>query len=705
MVVKTKARRTGDDGAADERKPRYWLRRVVVLGGVGLAFGILLFGIYYAFAKVPEPQDIATAQSSVVEDHKGRFVGRLHGSEDRAIVPLKQIPEITRNAVIAAEDRGFYQHKGISPLGVVRAAVRNLMAREIKQGGSTITQQYVKNAFVGRERSFMRKFKEAVVSVKLERKWSKDQILSAYLNTIYFGRGAYGIDAAARAYYGIPASRLNLAQSALLAGIVRAPEKLEPAKNAEAAKKIRDRVLDGMAEMKMIEETARDEAKKAELATIARGTGISGRGAYFLDAVRRELIERFGEDEVLRGGLRIRTTMDVEMQKTAEEAVAGVLDRATDPEAALVSVDPATGEIRAYVGGRDYAKQQFDLAAAKRQPGSSFKPLVLAAALENGSSLSSAYPAPATITLQTGGKPWTVSNYDKKSYGTLNLAAATADSVNTVYAQLIMDIGPEKVVEVAERLGIESKLDAVPSLALGTLEISPSELAGAYATMANDGKRVAAHMIARVTDRDGKELYRFSDSAKKEMEPNVARNVTQAMVQVVKAGTGRSADIGRPMAGKTGTTENHRDAWFAGYTPNLATVVWMGYPDGTRTMSNVRGKKVVGGSFPAQIWKAFMKKAHSGVKVKSFPGAEPIAPSGEPAPSPSGSQTAVPTGPPVTVVPEPTGTGSPSHEPPPSPAPTPTQSRSRPPSPSPSPTPTSTNAQSSPSPGGGTAAA
>ncbi|HEX9696863.1 MAG TPA: transglycosylase domain-containing protein [Actinomycetota bacterium] len=687
--MKSKTRPPRGGAAADAPRPRYWLRRLFALGLAGVALGILLFGIYYAFAKVPAPEDIATARSSVVEDYKGRFIGRLHGSEDRAIVPLEQIPEVARNAVIAAEDRRFYQHKGISPLGVVRAALANLMAGEIKQGGSTITQQYVKNAFVGRERSFMRKFKEAVVSVKLERKWSKDQILSAYLNTIYFGRGAYGIDAAARAYFGIPASRLNLAQSAMLAGLIRAPENLEPTKEPEAAKRVRDRVLDGMVEMRMIESAERDDAKETEIAAIARSAGITGRGAYFLDAVRRELVERFGEDQVLRGGLRVRTTMDVEMQKAAEEAVAGVLDRETDPEAALVSVDPATGAIRAYVGGRNYAAQQFDLAASKRQPGSSFKPFVLAASLENGGSLASAYRAPSTITLQTGGKPWTVSNYDRKDYGTLSLADATANSVNTVYAQLIMDVGAKNVVDVAGRLGIRSKLDALPSLALGTEEVSVREMTAAYATLAADGKRVDAHMIVRVNDREGKELYRFSDSAEKKIESTVARNVTAAMVRVVKSGTGRSADIGRPMAGKTGTTENHRDAWFAGYTPNLATVVWMGYPDGTRTMERVRGSAVVGGGFPARIWKAFMREALDGVKAASFPAADPIAPSGSP--SPTGSNSTTP-GPKLTILPKPTGT--------------PTQTQSQSPSPSPSPSATATQkVGASPSPGGGAAAA
>jgi len=277
----------------DEKKPRYWLRRLVALTLIACAGFVVLFGVFYVFAAIPQPQDVASARSSVVEDAKGRFVGRLHSGEDRAIVPLAQIPKIARSAVIAAEDRNFYRHKGISPLGVFRAALSNLVAGKIKQGGSTITQQYVKNAFVGNRRTMTRKFKEAVVSVKLERKWSKDQILEAYLNTIYFGRGAYGIDAAARAYYGVPASRLTLPQAALIAAVIRAPERLDPVKQPEAALRNRNRVLKAMRAEGMITKEEQDAAVKTKLAALPRATGVSGRGPYFLEAVRRDGVASF----------------------------------------------------------------------------------------------------------------------------------------------------------------------------------------------------------------------------------------------------------------------------------------------------------------------------------------------------------------------------------------------------------------------------
>ncbi len=597
---------------------------------------------------------------------------------------------IMEQAAVAAEDRNFYRHKGISMAGVVRAAFVNLFAGEIKQGGSTITQQYVKNAFVGRQRTFTRKAREAVIAMKLERTWDKNEILTAYLNTIYFGRGAYGIQAAARAYFAVDASRLNLEQAALLAGIIRAPEALDPSRKPEAAKKARARVLRAMAEERFITEDERAVAAAAEFKILPRRVAFTGSAPYFLEAVRRELVRRFGETVVLRGGLRVQTTLNSTMQQAAEQAVRKTLDRPTDPETALVSVDPKTGSVRAMVGGRDFVKRKFNMATqARRQPGSAFKPVILAALLEQGGTLNDRFRAPGTITLDTGGQTWKLSNYDRKNYGSLSVLDATANSVNTVYAQMILQAKPEAAVDIAKRLGITSELEPVAALALGTEEVTPLELTGAYATLANDGKRARVHLIARVDDAGGRERYRFSESATEEIPQRVARLVTQALERVIESGTGTRADIGRPAAGKTGTTENHRDAWFAGYTPDLATAVWMGFPDGTKTMQNVRGMKVVGGSFPARIWKAFMMEALEGVPPQAFPDPED-APSISPSPAPSGSILITPSVP-ASSPSEPTA--DPSQPPPTQPSPEPSAT-----GPSPQPSPTSTKGSGGPQP-------
>lgn len=660
-------------------------RRIAMMSGLIAVATLLMLMVMYFFTSIPSPAEVSIPQSTVVLDARGKLVGRLFSGEDRVIVPRSQIPKVTRNAVIAAEDRGFYRHKGVSVAGVARAALANLFARKIEQGGSTITQQYAKNAFVGRKRTYSRKVREALVAVKLERKWSKDEILEAYLNTIYFGRGAYGIEAAARAYFGVESSRLTLAQSALLAGIIRAPEALDPSRKEQAALRARSRVLRAMAEEQMITEQEREAAAEEKLVIRPRRAAVSGKALHFLDSVRRELVNKFGEDAVYRSGLKVVTTLNLAWQEAAEKAVGDVLDRATDPEAALVAVDPKTGSVRALVGGRDYAKRQFDLATqARRQPGSSFKPFVLAALLEKGGSLSQSYRAPARIKLDLGDRTWSVGNYDLRDYGSLSVERATANSVNTVYAQMILDAGPQQVAALAKRMGVASELEPVASLALGTEEVTTVELASSYATLANDGRHVAVHMITKVTDRHGEQLYRFSEGADQAIPQRTARLVTRALVGVVENGTGERAALDRPTAGKTGTTENHRDAWFAGYTAQLASAVWMGFPDGTTTMENVRGIKVTGGSFPARIWKQFMSAAHEGLPDVAFPSAADQTPSpsasspvptstrSEPPPLPTGT-VPVPTNP-ETLPPQPSEKPKPKPTQSPSPSPSPTQS-------------------------------
>jgi 1A family penicillin-binding protein len=660
------------------------VKRSLLVGiPAGLVLLIVFFGTAYALVHVPQPSELAVARSTLVLDRNGHMIARLHAEADRIDVPARLIPPVMRQAVIAAEDHNFYHHGGVSIPSIIRAAFANLVGHGVRQGGSTITQQYVKNAYVGNQRTIWRKIKEAIVAIKLERKESKDQILTDYLNTIYFGRGAYGIEAASRTYFGVGARSLTLDQAVLLAGIIRAPEFLDPVRHPDRAKARRDVVLQQMAQLGFI--TGQQQAVaiatpiKVQAASVIRGPVT---GAYFVEDVRRLLVNQFGAARVYRGGLIVRTTLDLSFQRYAEDAVHRVLDRPTDPEAALVSVDTDTGEVLAMVGGKKFSERQFNLASqGHRQPGSSFKPFVLTAALNNGISIRSRFKAPASITLQTGFEPWKVTNYDKHNYGALDLVEATEFSVNTVYAQLILKVGPDQAAQAAHDAGIVSKLDPVPSLTLGTSPVTPVELAGAYADFANGGMHASPHIIRSITDSDHHTLFSAAVAPVRAMEDKVANTVAYALTQVVKKGTGRGADLGnRPVGGKTGTTENHVDAWFCGFTRRVATTVWMGYPEGGRTMEHVRGIAVTGGSFPAQIWKAYMEKAVAGMPVEGF-GQPTFAgqtlnatPSGSPSPSPSGSTT--PTG--VPSVP-------PSNSPEPKPSPTKTK-----PPPSPSPTPTGT---------------
>jgi penicillin-binding protein 1A len=616
---------------------------------------------------------------------------------DRVDIPFSQMPQVLRDAVVAAEDHDFYEHGGLSVTSVIRAAWTNNIRGRVVQGGSTITQQYVKNAYVGTHRSILRKMKEAIVAIKLERSFSKEEILERYLNTVYFGRGAYGVEAAARTFFGIGARQLRLPQAAYLAGAIRSPETY--AHDLDLGKKRRDHVLDAMASLGMIARADADRAAATALRLRARQGGAFSAviGPNFVEDVRKLLVERYGSDAVYRGGLRVTTTLDFGMQKAAEDAIKGVLTLASDPEAALVAIDPKTGAVRAMVGSRvGFASRQINLASqGHRQPGSAFKPFVLAAALQDGASVRSTFRAPAQITLETGFEPWTVRNYDHRDYGTLDLVQATEDSVNTVYAQLIVKIGASKVVQAAHLAGIESRLSAIPSLALGTETVTPLEMATAYSTFATGGMYAPSFLVSKIVNANGKTLFEHEEKPKRALDMKTANTVAYAMQKVIQEGTGRRASIGRPAAGKTGTTEEHADAWFGGFTPDMTAVVWMGYPESRKPMNDVHGIQVVGGSLPAQIWRDFMKKALDGLPAHPFGspffGGEKIgtaspcpagaSPSASPSPCPSGSPTPAPS---TTIIVPPTPSTTPKVSKSPQPAPPPKSS----PSPSPSPAPT-----------------
>ncbi|MFN2555672.1 MAG: transglycosylase domain-containing protein [Nitriliruptorales bacterium] len=583
-----------------------------------LLLGALLAAIYL-FSNVPLPEDVAPQATRVLDRH-GQEAGFL---SPQAVdpVPLEQLPPHVPRSVLAAEDRSFYRHAGVSVTGTVRALVTNVQAGRVEQGGSTITQQYIKNAAVGTERTFRRKAKEAVLAVKLERRYSKDEILAFYLNTVYFGRGAYGVEAAARTYYGVPAQHLNLNQAATLAGIIRAPERLDPATQSEDANARRIYVLDGMAEEGWLTAVERDGLVRAGLpATASRQRADHGPAAYYLDAVRAELAAKLGEERVYRG-LTVRSELDQDMQSAAQRILAAKVaelqreQKGKPVTGAIVSVDPADGGVRALVGGPDFAVQPFNAAIqGLNQAGSAFKPFGLAGFVNDGFSPESRFPAPAELAVPfPGAQPYEVSNFGRRGFGEQTVREATLTSTNTVYVQMAAKIGPDAVKEMAVRAGIDDDLRALPSLILGTADVGAVDMAEAYATFAADGVHHEPRLVRRVEDRTGVAVSDTKPENTRAMDSNVARAVSDLLEDNVRQGTGRAARIGRPAAGKTGTTDDSRDAWFVGYVPQLSTSVWLG------TLDNTPMSGVTGAGIPAETWGEYMAEAVEGLPEEDFP--------------------------------------------------------------------------------------
>ena len=628
----TRARRRWGSFPRWVRWPAYGF---VALGALGvLAFTVLWF-------TVDLPEDPPELQSAVVLAADGQELAVLSKGGQRFEVALDEMAPIVIDALIAAEDRRFYSHSGLDPVGIVRALWSNVRSSGT-QGGSTITQQLVKNQYLSSERTLWRKAREAVLAAKLERTADKDEILERYLNTVYFGRGAYGIEAAARAYFDTSAAELDVPQAALLIGLLRSPETGDPATDPEEAKARRDQVIQDLVETGDItaEEGEAYAASPVEATdTEAQVTELTaGVAPHFVEWIREQTIEALGEDALYSNGLVVHTTLDLKAQAAAEQAVAEVLTDPAAPQAAVVALD-TDGAIRAHVGGRDFEALQVDLVrggeggGSGRQPGSTFKPFVLQAALEQGITLGDRYAAPPTIDLTVDGQPWTVSNYGGSGFGDLTVAEATASSANTVYAQLLAEVGPAAVADAATRSGIDAELEAFPSIALGVEEVSPLDLASAYLTYADDGTRAEPYAIVRIEDGDGNVLWEPERSEPEEgaIDPEISRAVTHALRGVIDGGTGGAADIGRPAAGKTGTTQDNVDAWFAGYVPGYAAVVWMGYPE-PAPMEDVQGRNVTGGSFPAEIWARFMAVAVEDREPADFPPPpEELLAEGEPA--------------------------------------------------------------------------
>ncbi|HEV2368803.1 MAG TPA: transglycosylase domain-containing protein, partial [Acidimicrobiales bacterium] len=524
---------------------------------------------------------------------------------------------------------------------LVRAAVADLESGSVVQGGSTIAEQYVKlslEAQGGLPRDAATKIKEATLAYELERRVGRAQILDDYLNTVYLGHGAYGVEAAAETYFGTSVDHVDLAQAALLAGLISSPTSDDPLTHPAAAMARRHTVLTHLVALKEIG-AAQAAAADGEALTRTPAPGANRTPApYFLEEVQAAVLDdpAFGKTEEERsralfaGGLRIRTTLDPTLQADAERAVArGVPTGAGTPDAALVSLEPGTGAVRALVGGKDFwagtPGSQVDLATqALRQSGSTFKPFVLAAAVSAGIPVSKVFSAPATISLALTGGTWDVRNYEGEPTGSMNLVEATVVSDNTVYAQLMMDVGPAAVVSTAARLGITSPLKAYPSAALGANDVNPLEMAAAYATLANDGVYNPPYYVSEIDGPDGKVLYKHSAAPQRAVSVDVARQVTAVLQQVVDQGTGVKARIGRPVAGKTGTTDNWADAWFVGATPQLVAAVWVGYSDAERPMvPPATPFAVTGGTWPAQTFQLYASSALANQPVIDFPPAPP----------------------------------------------------------------------------------
>jgi 1A family penicillin-binding protein len=586
------------------------------------------------------------AQTSRIYDSRGQLITSLHAEENRRIVSIEHIPENVQDAVVAIEDQRFWTHRGIDLKAMLRATYVNLTTGGIQEGGSTITQQYVRNAFsyVGREQTIARKIREASLAWELEKEHSKEWILEQYLNTVYFGEGAYGIQLAARTFFSKPAPELDLSEAALLAGMIAGPERWDPIKRPERALARRDLVLGRMRDLGMISEEEKQRAQGDSLGLRPLLPQERYAAPYFVDLVKHTILtdERFGDtytqryNFLFKGGLRIYTTVDLGMQHAAEQAVAGVLSQPADPYGALTAIDPRTGAIKAMVGGRDYYARPKDDPFSKvnlatggttgRQAGSAFKPFALVTALENGILPSETYPAPSSIVMDdppcgSPSDPWSVQNYEGQSFGgSISVEQATISSVNVVYAQLIRDLHPKRVVEVAHRMGIRSHLRPYCSAVLGANEVSTLEMSSAYGTLAAGGYRHPPFAIERIEDALGNVIFETSTVGRRAIDPDVAWTATQILGKVLTDGTGTGAYIGRPAAGKTGTAQEWRDAWFVGFIPQLTAAVWVGFPQGQISMvaPRVRIAHVTGGSFPAQIWKAFMLALKDRIPVRGF---------------------------------------------------------------------------------------
>jgi len=605
-----------------KRRPRTLLVLAVTVPLALLALTAAGGAVYFGSScDLSTLRPVRQAQSSLVYGANGSLVGVLPAVENRTAVGRHEISPWMPKATVAIEDRRFYHHGGVDPVGILRALVADVSAGRIVQGGSTITQELVRNLYLSREQTLQRKVVEACLAVKLSRAWSKDRILTAYLNDVYYGNHAYGIQAAAETYFSVPASRLTLEQAALLAGLPQAPSYYDPLHNPSAALARRDEVLHALRRSGYISDAQYTVAGHDRKLHLRPSPAYASSEPYFVGYVENLLEQTYGAATVRVGGLKIYTTIRPRLQRAAVRALSGVLYARNDPSGAIVSVDPATGAIEAMAGvSPGTPENSFNLATmAERQAGSTFKPIVLAAAVEEG--LNPWAMRYLSAPFYDESLRWRVRTYDGLYAGPESVAAATIHSDNTVYARLALDVGSDSIVAMAQKLGVRAQLQPMPALALGTAAVSPLDMASVYATLADGGVYSRPLAIRRVVFSGGKVDADWGHVQRQRVVPDwVAATVTRVLEEDMLHGTGIGAHIpGRVDAGKTGTTDNDADAWFCGYTPGLEATVWIGYPRAETPMLDVHGSAVSGPTLPATAWRSFMEGALAGAPNLAFP--------------------------------------------------------------------------------------
>lgn len=584
-----------------------------------------LVGLALSFRNLPDIRILSSyvpTETSYIYDIKGKLLSRLHGEANRQVVKLDRISPQLKRAVLAIEDSNFYRHNGVNLNSIGRAMTVNFASGGVKEGASTLTMQLVKNIFLTPKRQFTRKLVESVMAIRVEQVFSKNEIMEMYFNNIYWGHNSYGVETAAQSYFNKSAADLNLAESAMMAGLIQAPEAYSPILHYQAAKERQWIVIKRMQDLGWISaqeaQSARDTPLKLGKPTAWSGSSLP----YVTDAIIQELNERFGKETVLKGGMRIQTTVDFSIQKMAEasiqrsyQSLRGRGLSAKDLQVALVAVDPRTHFIKAIVGGVDYSKSQLNRATqSRRQPGSAFKPFVYYTAFASGKFTPSSVVVDGPVQYRDGSGWYRPKNYGSSYSGAMSIRNALMVSQNVPAVILGQKVGIDKVIEICRRLGFRSPLPPVVSLPLGSVDVTPLEMAGAYATFASNGWHSQPTMIVRVTDSRGNVLLDNTPKPQLILDPWATASLTSVLQGVINSGTGKAAAIGRPAAGKTGTTDNERNVWFVGYVPQLAAAVWVG-DDSNRAL----GKGITGGHYAAPIWRDFMAQALKDESVLQFP--------------------------------------------------------------------------------------
>ncbi|UIE39179.1 transglycosylase domain-containing protein [Leptodesmis sichuanensis] len=581
-----------------------------------------LVGLAISFRNLPDVRVLrsyAPTETTHIYDIKGKLIASLHGEANREVVPLDKISPHLKRAVIAIEDSHFYQHHGVNPGAVVRALRANWSEGRTVEGGSTLTMQLVKNLFLNPKQAFSRKLAESVLSMRVEQIFTKDQILEMYLNQVYWGHNTYGAETAAQSYFGKSAADLTLAESTMMAGLIQAPENLSPFVNLKAAKQRQQEVLNRMVDLKWITASEASEALKQPIKFGKITSFQTSQIPYLTEATVQELTRKFGRDAVLKGGMRVQTTIDTKFQRMAEDVVkAGheslLAQGVYADQMALVAVDPRTHFVKAMVGGVDYRKSQYNRAIqALRQPGSAFKPFVYYAAFASGKYSPDSTVDDSPVGYPDGYEMYYPQNYDGSFSGPISIRHALAVSRNVPAVKLGQEVGLNKVIDICRTLGIRSPIEPVVSLPLGAVDLTPLEMAGAFATFASNGWYSETTFIVQVTDSSGNVLLDNTPKPQLVLDPWAAAALNSTLQSVIESGTATSAALDRPAAGKTGTTSSERDIWFVGYVPQLATAVWVGNDDYSPI-----GYGATGGTYVAPIWRNFMQRALQGVPVENF---------------------------------------------------------------------------------------